>query len=186
MPDVFTVLREDHQEVKDILAQLSAGDPAQRVELARDLAERLVIEESRHEAVEEMHFWPEVRSRVSSGEQLTFMALDQESEGKKVLDELRKAVPAEPAFAELVATFDKAAREHIAFEEGEVWPKLLEALSPAEREELGSKIVESKKSAPTRPHPHGPDKSGALKTVGMAAAVMDKARDAMTGRAQEG
>jgi hypothetical protein len=43
-------------------------------------------------------------------------------------------------------------------------------------------MAAAKKSAPTRPHPHTPASPGVLKTVGAAAAVTDKARDAMTGR----
>ena len=54
---------------------------------------------------------------------------------------------------------------------------------PAEASaELGSKIAEGKKTAPTRPHPHTPPSPGVLKTAGPAAAAADKARDAMTGR----
>ena len=53
-------------------------------------------------------------------------------------------------------------------------------LAADEATELGRKITESKKTAPTWPHPHTPASPGVLKTAGPAAA--DKARDAVTGR----
>jgi hypothetical protein len=76
-------------------------------------------------------------------------------------------------------------REHIAFEGTQVWPELERALSPEEAEELGDKIAEGKKIAPTRPHPHTPSKPGVLKTAGPAVAAADRVRDTITGRGKE-
>lgn len=177
MADVFDVLEKDHTEVKRILAALETvtGDQA-------GLAEQLVMEESRHEAAEEMHFWPAVRDKVAGGDALADTALRQEQEGKDVLDKLRKADVGDADFRRLVAVFTKAGTEHIAFEEQQVWPKLRAALTVEERTELGAQIEKAKKAGPTRPHPHAPDSPGALKTVGTATAVADKAADAITGR----
>lgn len=177
MSDVFTVLAEDHLEVKRILAALAT--PSVR---EAELAEQLVIEESKHEAAEEMHFWPAVRDKVPGGDQLADTALSQEHEGKEVLDQLRKATPGDAEFRELVATFTTAGQAHIAFEETHVWPLLRSVLSAAEATELGEKVQSAKESGPTRPHPGGPDTPGGLKSAGMAAAAMDKVRDKATSR----
>lgn len=177
MSDVFSVLGEDHLEVKRILAGLATGGVGEG-----ELAERLVIEESKHEAAEEMHFWPAVREKVPGGDQLADAALAQEKEGKEVLDELRKATPGDAEFRRLVAKFTEAGQAHIAFEETQVWPSLRTALSPKEAVELGEQIQSAKESAPTRPHPGGPDTPGGLKSAGMAAAAMDKVRDKVTNR----
>lgn len=177
MSDVFTVLGEDHLEVKQILAALATGGAGQA-----ELAEKLVIEESKHEAAEEMHFWPAVREKVPGGEHLADTALAQEHEGKEVLDELRNATPGDDAFRQLVSKFTEAGNAHIAFEETRVWPLLRTALSPQEAVELGGKIQSAKQSAPTRPHPGGPDTPGGLKSAGLAAATMDKIRDKITNR----
>lgn len=184
MADVFAVLKADHTEVEALVTRLvggagpasgASGDPAGD-------AEMLVMEESRHEAAEEMYFWPAVREKVSGGDALADEALRQEDEGKRVLDELRKAAPGDGRFEELVSTFAAAGRAHIAFEEEQVWPKLRAVLSGQEADELGDKIVTAKEAGPTRPHPNAPDSPGALKTTGTAAAMMDKTRDAITGR----
>lgn len=177
MNDVFTVLGKDHLEVKSMLTALQTGGAD-----AGKIAERLVIEESRHEAAEEMHFWPAVRDRVPGGAALADMAIEQEAKGKDVLEDLRKAAAGDPYFIQLVATFTKAGSDHIAFEEEKVWPALRAALSPKEALELGKKIEAAKESGPTRPHPTGPDGATGLKTVGQAAAAMDKVRDKISGR----
>lgn len=177
MSDVFTILEKDHLEVKRMLASLATGDAS-----AGETAEKLVIEESKHEAAEEMHFWPAVREKVPDGDALADKALQQEQEGKEVLDELRKATPGDPELARLVATFTSAGEAHIAFEETEVWPALRAVLTPQEASDLGHEIETAKESAPTRPHPGGPNSPAGLESVGAAAAAMDKVRDAVTGR----
>ena len=68
MADVFTVLARDHQEVKNMLAELEKGlakgtgasddQPA----LRKKMTEQLIIEESTHEALEEMYFWRGARA----------------------------------------------------------------------------------------------------------------------------
>ena len=57
-------------------------------------------------------------------------------------------------------------------------------LTPAEAADLGNKIIESKKAAPTRPHPHTPPSPGILKTGGPVVGAADRARDAATGRGE--
>lgn len=180
MSDVFEVLKQDHNEVEEMLARLTASGPQGTEHIA--LAGQLVIEESRHEAAEELHLWPAVRQHVPGGDELADEALRQEHEGKEVLDQLRKTAPEDHQFEELIRKFATAGREHIAFEEERVWPKLRENLSSAEQTALGQKVQDAKEKGPTRPHPHAPDSPGALKTLGAVAALADKARDASADR----
>ena len=75
-----------------------------------------------------------------------------------------------------------AAREHIAYEQDVVWPRLAEKLSPAELDRLGERLETAKKVAPTRPHPATPPIGMVQKTMGLGVAVLDHVRDAVTGR----
>jgi hypothetical protein len=67
MANAFDALAKDHEEVKRMLAELELGpttatgaDPDQ-LALRKKMVQHLVIEEAKHEAVEEMYFWPVVR-----------------------------------------------------------------------------------------------------------------------------
>jgi hypothetical protein len=188
MPDVFGILGQDHEEVKRMLTELESGPTAStgasqhQLALRKKMAETLIIEESRHEAAEEMHFWPVVRECLSNGNQLADQATGQEQEGKEVLAKLDKCDADDADFEILLGAFIGAGREHIAFEETQVWPGLRNALTEAEADELGTRIEQAKKSGPTRPHPHTPPSPGVLKAAGPVAAAADKARDAATGR----
>jgi translation initiation factor 2 gamma subunit (eIF-2gamma) len=59
------------------------------------------------------------------------------------------------------------------------------AVGQAELEQLGEKLATAKKIAPTRPHPDTPGNPLVQATMGTAAAVVDHARDVVTGRANE-
>ena len=188
MADVFTVLAQDHREVQAMLAELekeptrASGASEDQLALRKKMTETLIIEESKHEALEEMYFWPAVREHLSAGDTLADDATTQEQEAKLVLAELDKLDASDTRFEELLGTFIGAAREHIAFEENQVWPGLRSVLPAEVAGELGTKIAEGKKTAPTRPHPHTPASPSVLKTAGPAVAAADKARDAASGR----
>jgi hypothetical protein len=94
MPSAFDVLSKDHEEVKKMLSELeqgptaASGATASELALRKKMTEQLVIEESRHEAAEEMYFWPAVREHVPGGDRLADEATAQEQEGKQILGKL--------------------------------------------------------------------------------------------------
>jgi hypothetical protein len=191
MPDAFHVLSQDHEAVKELLTQLengpnvaTAATDAQLRERKR-LTERLIIEESKHEAVEEEYFWPAVRDSLPDGDRLADEATDQEQEGKVVLDRLDKLDATDPEFDRLLGTFITVGRAHIAYEEDLVWPALRQVLTASAVEELGTKLVRGKDLAPTRPHPNTPPRPGILKATGPVVAAADRVRDAVTGRGRD-
>jgi hypothetical protein len=188
MADVFAVLARDHEDVQALLAELEIG-PTRATAVTRDqltlrkrLTQKLIIEESRHEALEEMYFWPVVRGYHPAGDTLADEATRQEQRAKDMLASLDKLDAGEPEFEQLLGTFTRAAREHIRFEEIQVWPGMRAVLPAAFADDLGRKIAEAKKNAPTRPHPRIPPSPGLLKATAPAVAAADKARDAVTRR----
>ncbi|MEU9019527.1 hemerythrin domain-containing protein [Actinomadura sp. NPDC048394] len=194
MTDVFTVLADDHTEVKQMLTELEAGSAnasaasvrgEDGLRLRKKMVERLIIEESKHEAVEEEYFWPTVRELLTEGDRLADRAVEQEQAAKKVLNELIGLDAGEPRFEELLANLITAGRAHIAFEETEVWPALRKVITDERAERLGEKLEQGKKRAPTRPHPNTPPKPGILKAAGPAVAAADRVRDKITGRGQD-
>ncbi len=183
MPTIYSLLEADHREVTALLDQLvgsgdSFDEPARRL-----LVDRLIAAESRHEAAEEMVFWPAVRRRLSRGRALSDEGHRQEGEGKALLDTLRW----ERANQHVDSMIGEAAalmRRHIAFEEQEVWPALRRATGPVGSRLLGRQFLAAKRVAPTRPHPNGPDGALGLSTVGAAASAGDRLMDRLTGRSR--
>jgi hypothetical protein len=191
MADVFTVLAKDHEQVKDVLSELekgptrATGASQDQLALRKKMTEQLIIGESKHEALEEMYFWPVVRDHLPNGDALADRAIGQEQDAKEVLAQLEKLDASESEFERLLAGFIAGAREHIEFEEMQVWPRMRTALNSERAAELGTQIAAGKKTAPTRPHPRTPPSPGVLKAAGPVVAAADKARDAVTGRGSD-
>lgn len=185
--DALTFLREDHKSVLGMLEVLDgapSGDGSQ-VSGLRTMVTNLVIAESQHEAIEEQFFWPAVRKALDDGDVLADKAIEQEQEGKKLLAQLEHAEPGQPEYQQALQAFVRAGREHIAYEQEVVWPKIEAALSREQLGRLGGQLEQAKKIAPTRPHPETPPKPLVLKTLGMVTATIDHVRDALTGRAAD-
>ncbi|MDH2427462.1 hemerythrin domain-containing protein [Sphaerisporangium sp. TRM90804] len=190
MANVFEVLERDHEEVKSMMSELESGPAARgmsdgdRLARRKRQVERLITEESKHEAVEEEYFWPAVRELVPNGRELAEHAVRQEQEAKFVLNDLIGFEPGNVRHEEMLSAFIEAAREHIAYEEREVWPELRLVISPERADELGSKLQRAKRIAPTRPHPHTPPRPGVLKATGPFVGAADRIRDLVSGRSR--
>jgi hemerythrin-like domain-containing protein len=185
--DALTLLRQHHESV---LGMLETLDDAPRGVGAwesglEEMVQNLIVAESRHEAIEEQFFWPAVRDAVDDGDQLADKAIGQENDGKKLLQRLLDGKPGEDDYHVALAEFVTAAREHIDYEQTVVWPRFQSAVSEQELQSLGGKLEQAYKIAPTRPHPDTPSDGMVQKTMGMAAALVDRVRDAATGRQEK-
>lgn len=185
--DALTFLRQDHKSVLGMLEVLDGaptGSGADQSGLAT-MVTNLVIAESQHEAIEQQIFWPAVRKALDNGDELADEAIEQEQAGKELLQRLEDGQPGETDYHDALREFVKVGREHIAYEQDVVWPKIEAVVSREELEKLGAKLEQAKKIAPTRPHPDTPSSPGVQKTMGTAAAIVDHVRDAATGREKD-
>jgi hypothetical protein len=73
-------------------------------------------------------------------------------------------------------------RHHVADEENDLFPKLRAACSEEQLQELGRKVEQVQKVAPTRPHPASPSEGTALAALAPGAGLVDRVRDALSGR----
>jgi hemerythrin-like domain-containing protein len=183
--DALTFLRGQHKSVLGMLEVLEGAPTGEGAHTSglETMVENLVIAESRHEAIEQQWFWPAVRKALDEGDQLADHATTQEDEGKKLLQRLEDGRPGEADYHDALAKFVKAAREHIEFEQTTVWPQFERAVDQQELESLGQTLEQAWEIAPTRPHPDTPSNPMVQKTMGAAAATVDRLRDAATGRA---
>jgi hemerythrin-like domain-containing protein len=157
MSTAFEVLGRDHEEAKQIFTELELGLTAatgadrDHLELRGRIVRHLVVQEARHQAVEEMYFWPVVRERLGDGTELASQAQDQEREAKEILGELDNLTPEDDEFEGRLAEFIRVARAHIAFEETTVWPSLWAVLRAAESDDLGRRLEEGKRTGTAMP-----------------------------------
>ncbi|MER6979117.1 hemerythrin domain-containing protein [Streptomyces carpinensis] len=181
--ELTDVLTRDHDRVTALLKQLQAlpgrkqgGTEAQR--LRRQSVVDLIAEAlASHEPAEQRHLWPTVRQVLDDGDRLADQALEQESQSTRTLSDLRRASPHGEEFDELAGQLGTQLRRHVAFEDA-VFARLRENLAQDDRELLGSRIVQTWRTGPTRPQPHAPARPpAAVADAGAAAGLMDRISD---------
>ncbi len=173
--DAIELLTADHVEVEQMFTQvetLPEGD-------ARNDAVAAIIRElSIHAAIEEQVLYPAMRKALPDGETLVQEAIDEHQQVKETLAAIERAdTPAErdPLLVQVIGNV----RHHVEEEEDELFPKLRASVGSDELQDMGAKLAAAKKMAPTHPHPNAPNTPPGNVVAGAAAAVLDKARDAL-------
>lgn len=178
--DVITVLTDDHRAVERVFQELESGSDSP--EHRRDLTDHVIAELVRHSVAEEEHLYPTARKALSDGDQIADHEISEHAEAERTMDELDGLDPNDARFNELLGELISAIRHHVRDEEEDLFPRLQEACSETELTELGEQIVRAKESAPTRPHPSAPDKPPMNKMLDPGAGLVDRMRDALSGR----
>ncbi len=176
--DVVDILTEDHHEVIDLVASIPTAGEDDR----RDVADTVIAELVRHSVAEEMYVYPAMREHLADGDQEVDHDIEEHQELEETMKALEGVAASDARFLELVSQLEQQLRHHASDEEENQFPKLRAALSPEDLVELGAKVEAAKKAAPTRPHPASPHSELFHKMMGPGVGLVDKLRDAITGR----
>jgi hemerythrin superfamily protein len=181
---VIDVLVTDHREVEQMFTEFEAL-PADAHERRRQLADKVVIELVRHAVAEEMYVYPAFRQHLPDGDELAEHEISEHSEAEVTMKRIEKYKQDDPKLIEEMHELMRVIRHHISEEESDAFPRLVAAADRAELEQLAEKVQAAKKVAPTRPHPAAPDHPPFNKLLGPGAGLVDRIRDALTGRGKE-
>jgi hemerythrin superfamily protein len=172
--DALSLLENDHRTVEKLFDRYrQAGDPTQKRLVAEDIIKELSV----HASIEEEILYPVVAEVLPDGERLAQEARDEHRTVKELLSELEDLDPAGARFDERVRSLIDDVTHHVAEEEGQMFPRLRQALPKKRLKVMGEALGVARLVAPTRPHPKLPDTPPANVVVGAAVAVVDRARD---------
>ena len=174
MPDAITMLRDDHKRVEKLFKEfekLEKNDAS--ASKKRGVVEQIIAELSVHAAIEEQAFYPAVRELEDVGD-VVLEGLEEHHVVKWTLSELDKMKGDEERFDAKVTVLMESVRHHVEEEEGEMFPKVREAMGRKALVELGDTMEKLRKAAPTKPHPRMPDEPPGNLVTGPAAALTDR------------
>ncbi|MFI5835650.1 hemerythrin domain-containing protein [Micromonospora sp. NPDC051300] len=146
-------------------------DPAGR----RRVLDVLTAAVSRHLSAEEQYLFPAARAAVPESGELVAREIEADA---ALLTALKRLSGPDDA---VVADVAERVRRHVSRVAALVTP-LREVASDAELIRLGNRWEIAEEAAPTRPHPGTPATPPWNKIVEPAVGVLDKVRDAVTGR----
>ncbi|SCL37253.1 Hemerythrin HHE cation binding domain-containing protein [Micromonospora pallida] len=178
--DVIDILTTDHREVEALFVELESrqGTPEHR----RRLADVVIAELVRHSVAEEAYVYPAARKALPDGDQIADHEIAEHAEAERTMKELESVDSADPRFDQLLAHLTSAIRHHVQEEEADLFPRLRAAVAQEELVDLAEKVEAVKRIAPTRPHPATPDHPPANKLLAPGAGLVDRIRDALSGR----
>ncbi|WP_307872977.1 hemerythrin domain-containing protein [Paractinoplanes ovalisporus] len=172
--NVVDVITEEHRELLELCDRLVADPEDKR------LAGVVIAELSRHLSAEEQYLYPAVRRTVPGGDELADRELAEDRQLLVTLQQLQKTPAAERA--RHTAAVAEAVRRHVDADAEELLPVLVQMVPIEDLIRVGNRFETAEEAAPTRPHPSTPSTPPWNKVVDPAVAVLDKLRDAVTGR----
>ena len=161
-----------------LVEQIPAADPERR----RDMADTIIAELMRHAVAEEMYVYPAMREHLPDGDAEVAHDVEEHQQLEEAMKDLEGVDAADPRFLEVLGRLEAVLRDHVRDEENDQFPQR-RARSPREqRGEMAAKVETAKKAAPTRPHPSAPHSQLFHKVAGPGVGMVDRLRDALTGR----
>jgi hemerythrin superfamily protein len=175
--DVVTFLKNQHEQIKSLFAQVTEATGDDKQEYFYQLRRLLAV----HETAEEQVVHPRAKDTIEDGQAIVEARLSEEHEAKETLAALEKLDVNSADFTEKFAQFQQDVIAHAEAEEREEFSKLAAELDPDQLERMRNAAELAEKTAPTRPHP-GVESKPANLLAGPFASMLDRARDAITGK----
>jgi CBS domain-containing protein/hemerythrin superfamily protein len=150
--DAIVLLKDDHATVKRLFREFERGGsgPSKK---KQKVVDQIIEELSRHAFIEEEIFYPEARAEVAAAEDTVLESVEEHHIVAWTLSELQDMPPEDERYEAKVSVLMELVREHIKEEEGDLFPKVRKALGRSELRDLGERMEQAKKRAPSRPQP---------------------------------
>lgn len=175
--DVVAFLKEQHQEIRALFAQVLATRGPDREKAFYELRRLLAV----HETAEEEIVHPAARRVLPDGDDLIDARLKEENQAKRLLAELEDYEVDSDEFETQLAVLRNAVLTHAQAEETQEFERLGSRLDASRLERMRKAVKLAESIAPTRPHP-GVESAAANMLAGPFASMLDRARDALTGK----
>lgn len=175
--DVVDFLVSQHEQIKSLFANTLSASGEAREQAFTALRRLLAV----HETAEEEIVHPRAKRKIPNGAAVVDKRLAEEHEAKTVLQKLEKLDVDSQEFTRQLTDLRDAVIDHADHEEKEELAKLDVELSTDELERMGRAARLAEAIAPTRAHA-GVESQLANMVAGPFAAMIDRARDAITGK----
>ena len=171
--NALIALKQDHNNVEELFDRfehLERDDFEQKSRVVGKIIEHLAI----HAAIEEQVFYPAIRTSDPEAADVVLEGLEEHHVVKWTLSEIEKLAPTDERFDAKVRVLIESVRHHVEEEENDLFPKVRDAFTNEQLEEMGEALEKAKLAAPTRPHPRQPDQPPLNVILGLPMAVLDR------------
>jgi hypothetical protein len=174
------LLTEEHDQISALCRELT--DTATAADQRHQVTEVLTAIVTRHLSAEEQYLYPSLRTVLPDGAPMADREIAADATLLRLLKELSSVSTGEPGFDQAAAALAGQLARHARVATTEIFPALRAVTTEAELIRLGNRVAIAEEAAPTRPHPTTPATPPWNRIVEPAVGVIDKVRDAVTGR----
>jgi hemerythrin superfamily protein len=171
--DVIDLLCRQHEEIRQLFADLEQAPADNRKSLFNDLVRLLSV----HETAEQELVHPAVRD-AAGGAEVVDARVAEERRAAELLDTMTDIGPDAEGFDTLLVQLREDVLAHAEHEETAEFPALRRAVDRERLVSMAGALRAAERIAPTRPHP-GVESPAANLLLGPPLAIMDRARDAI-------
>jgi hemerythrin-like domain-containing protein len=183
--DAIETLVVDHREVAQLFKMLAEAVATDNPRVADDVAGRIVRALSIHAAIEEEALYPVMLNVLGPGEdaeRIVRQNVDEHQAIKRLLAEVDGKPGSDPKVFSTFEDIRAKVEVHVHDEETDEFPRLRDELTEEDLMYLGRALDAARKLAPTHPHPNAPATPPFNIVANAAAALLDRARDAVAHR----
>lgn len=147
--DAITVLKEDHREVARLFAEFEkpATTKARKGQIVTEAMHKLTV----HTYIEDKVMYPEVRTLVPEIEDDILESYEEHHVVDVLMAELSGMSPEDERFEAKFTVLMENVRHHVEEEEQTWFPKVREALSRKQLQEIGARMIAQRAKAPDTP-----------------------------------
>jgi hemerythrin superfamily protein len=174
MPDVTTIIENDHREVERLFAAYRATTDTEAKNANLD---DIRVSLAQHAAAEEILVYPSVRKATGAGDEQASHAIDEHQEIKRILADIDGMEPGDARRDTKVLELQRSVEHHVAEEEGVLLPSLRAGTDQDRLDSMGDLFESMKPLLPTHPHPLVPGTATAQLLAGPLASVADRIKD---------
>ncbi|MBF6076873.1 hemerythrin domain-containing protein [Nocardia beijingensis] len=148
--DAIVLLRDDHKAIRKLFREFEkAGEDATRTKA--DVVNKIIEALTVHTYLENECMYPEVRKLVPDLEDDILESYEEHHVADVLVTELAAMKPDNEHFTAKTTVLIENVDHHIDEEENEWFPKVREALGRKQLQEIGARMQELRKKAPTSP-----------------------------------
>jgi len=144
--NALTLLKADHQRVKDLFAEINSPANGSR---RKQIFDRIDAELTVHSHIEETVFYPEMEHYDELRDAVE-ESIAEHQEVAALLDEIEALQPDQEEFQTALDDLIENVGHHIRFEEEELFPQVHELCDETTLEQLGEKLGAAKGHSPER------------------------------------
>lgn len=144
--DAITLLKDDHRRIEKLFTRFErTGERARKTR--KRLVDQMAAELTMHTTLEEQVFYPLVRQSVTDADFVILEAREEHHVVKLLLNELAEISPRDERFAPKVAVLTRAVREHVEWEERDIFPRMRKSVGRARVVEIGDAMQKLQRKA---------------------------------------